>query len=264
METNNVPMKYTCRAKFLVTHLAAVNESRCHSTIDSEVEVKFESYLVASTVGLSVYAGEEIAIVCKGITYYYNRMCKFQEGKSYTSVTRVPINGLAELDIECEWGYTSWKFYHKCVNIQPAFQFASQLQLSLQPFNFSNDGTTLEFNCTSFPPRLMRWTIITANGDILDFSSYDIIKVSINTTITQRPGETILNIEEASPGGNDILAVRCSTYDTLAQVVVTSHRVITEDNDVKTSEIQSIRMVTGSPTIVTSQRIVMPKVKNFS
>ncbi|XP_071838827.1 uncharacterized protein [Apostichopus japonicus] len=261
--TNNVLEKYTCRALFNKSYALAVSERRVRTTIDIEVEVKFVREVpgISSSVGSIVYAGEQISIAC-GNRY---TTCEFRPELSSTSMTHVPSNG--QSTVTCDWeGYYYYNYYsgyQKCETRQLNLDIINQLQLSLTPFNFTKDGTTLKFNCTSFPPRLMRWTIITANGDMLDFSSFDVIKVSINTTITQRPGETILNIKEASPGGNDILAVRCSTYDTLAQVDVTSHRVITEDNDVKTTvtykpkttaekeayqttEVQSVKMATGS------------------
>lgn len=220
----NFLVKYTCRAWISVDCPSFVNGDQCHSVIESDVTVTIEMEpSIASTVGSSVYIGEVISTQC--ISYYRRDgfYCNIQSWQSSLATKNI-VSTTAYIN-DCTWERTNSWNRPVCHRAGINLHIFPTLNLSLTPSNFSRNVTTLHFNCTSVPPRLMRWTIITDSGDIIDFRSpYDIIKVSMNVTITQKPGETILNISEAAAGGNGILSVICSSYNTPAKVSASSHR----------------------------------------
>lgn len=218
--------RYTCRALFAVNCPSDVNGSQCHSLIESDVDIRIEmTPSMALSVGSSVYLGEEMSIKC--IARYRdeeNNLCRVDSG---TPVfwTHVFVSN-DQNNVTCTWTTLLDETINECHTTHLKLLIFSDLELSVTPSNFSSNAPQMQFKCTSVPPRLMTWTIITAGGDILDFKSLDdVIKVSMDVTIQQRPGETILNISEASPGGNEVQTVMCSSYDTTARVIVTSPRV---------------------------------------
>lgn len=240
------PDRYTCKAMFSLSTPSAVNRSDSYSEIYSEVEIKYvmSEQLTALSVGLIAYTGEEVSVACRGEVEINDKdFCSLESQPQYELIHIPPVNKSGQNEsVNYNCGYTTDSCdssSSKCpCRLHIDVEIWTNLELFLTPSNFSSNSTTLEFNCTSIPPRLLGWTIITDNGDIIDLSSSsNIIKVSMNVTITQKAGESVLHISEASAGGNGILSVICSSYDTPAKVYESSHRVFIDkcsDSDTDT------------------------------
>lgn len=257
--------KYTCKALLSVNSRSIVNGSQWYSVIYSEVEIEYvtRNQFTAFSVGLSAYTGEEVFVTCKGNRYVNGKSCELVRDSKAASIINIPYGynnnerQSQSIGYDCGYFYTQctdrYTYYQprcnclfrKCDKLYTSFDIWSHLELSLTPLHFPSNVTAMQFNCTSVPPRLMHWTIITTNGYILDFKSLDnVIKVSMNVTIKQKPGETLLNISETSAGDDKIQTVMCSSYDTVARVVVSSHRMVIDDEIDRDSVLTSTQQTT--------------------
>lgn len=227
---------FTCRQRF---------ESRKTSSSTGVVMILFESETtvnitkidtrydpVMSSVGELGYYGENVLITC--VRNVQNKKGIFF---SFHEVT-LPYN-FSQLG--CSNEHTS------------PMKILRELEVAISPDNFTDeDLEDLTFVCKTMPPRLTYWTIIGANGNIMNFNELThTMKASLNVTIKQTAGESSLRLAEAVIGGNGIHTVKCSSYDTRAHVVAVARRDVGQQETVPSpSDFKSVSVVLITCTTV--------------
>ncbi|PIK54226.1 hypothetical protein BSL78_08853 [Apostichopus japonicus] len=158
-------------------------------------------YLIASSVGSRVYAGEQVAMFCDGHYVVETGSTKPEEevdSLNYNDVTEAPCPvrlkgssnpvihvpfGMNQLDVTCDLRPLQSGIERKsspnnqdksiqgCKEINLTLNITKALTVSLTPPTFaSEDDGKLSFVCASDPPRLMYWTVMATTGNVLDFS----------------------------------------------------------------------------------------------
>lgn len=176
--------------------------------IESIVEVIMGDRLhCLSDAGDHGVFGEIIKLRCDGV----------RGSLGWKSTRRSYIKRLLETD-----GFSKSE---ACINFKqsndvcqsPKIKVLPSIQVEISPVNFTSEMKVLEFNCTSYPPRLMYWSIVSSHGDLLSYNNLKYNNATlVNTSILilQSAGWTSLRITEATAGGNDIKRVVCYTYNT--------------------------------------------------
>lgn len=253
---------YACRVTFEMTE----KRFTAQYTVEMEVEVvaaRKDSYIIASDVGSRVYKGEQISIFCNGF-YELDEIADNYESLSYTlppdTKVECPVFLIGDPSPIIEIPFDNFQTNVTCDlrqfrvdpdNIhnlhRPEDSLCSkpikldltvvpELSLNLSLPFFEDHSKKLTFVCTSDPPRLMYWTVLTTdNLEIIDMEDPLAISSNTNISIIQKSGISKIEIQIDGEDDNDdngIEAVICSTYDTKAHVIKTAQRKLQDQYNV--------------------------------
>lgn len=195
---------YTCR-------IEAVSVSNDGHKLTYNLESKLQLIrtsrsFCATNKGRSGFIREEIVMICNGGNNYRWK----DEEDEYDRELRVFLSR----EIVNEYICVNRNNGNEVCDLTD-FTVLPSLTVQIMPTSFTSDSEVLNFTCTSSPPRLLYWRVLGSNGDILDLDQPGAsLKVDTNITIEQSVGNTSIFISEDVPGGNEIYAVICFTYQT--------------------------------------------------
>lgn len=233
---------YTCRIEAVAVsndgHKLIYNlASKLHLTRSSS-----GSSFCATNKGQSGFIGEEIVMICSGNNRWKDKEDNYYGRELDVFLSREVVN---------EYICVNRNNGNEVCNLTN-FTVLPSLTVQIMPTSFTSDSEVLNFTCTSSPPRLLYWSVLGSNGDILDLDQHGAsLKVDTNIDIEQSVGKTTLLISEEVPGENEIYAVICFTYQTNTKAAGASLVPLN-----KTS-----RLVTDSPK-VTEERSTMTNFVN--
>ncbi|PIK33518.1 hypothetical protein BSL78_29668 [Apostichopus japonicus] len=205
--------KYTCSVN--------ISQQTAHGvaytyTMKRTFQIRQASVIACkSRVGTTVILQEVLTFLCVGnnISWNRNNMIRASFTISQTNT-----------DVSCgKYENNTW------VETCATEIIVKPLEIEILPKHFTSSTPLLQFNCSSYPPRLMYWAVYSTNGNLLDAGNQN-QAILVNTTISidQSIGFTSISITEDIPGGNDIQEVICLTYDT--QMAVAIAHLVTDDS----------------------------------
>lgn len=284
---------YTCRAIFEIENQAF--STKYYVEKDVEVLTVEQSYVIASDVGSRVYAGEEISIDCQGF-YETDDYVDLDDDSDYSNSNigeivsswkpRCPVYLIGDpcptvdipldrspMKVTCDLRpFTkgldpfdeSLNQDNQSACSKPIYlelDISPQLSVTLEPSRFDAMTKELNFVCTSDPPRLMYWTILTTdNSRMFDIQKPPAISADTEIHIKQEPGRSTLKIQikgKDNEGGNGIQTVICSTYDTKAHVIKTAQLGTLDEHGSTSATLTTDKVVSLSVTALLSVVIVV-------
>ncbi|KAJ8040958.1 hypothetical protein HOLleu_15421 [Holothuria leucospilota] len=239
------------------------NDSYVAFAFTTEVDIRREenSVICGSSAGYSGYIGEIAILRCMSV--YSSYRCAF-EGSPNNAERKILDKHLPGRTCRCR----SQERSRSC-RIRRLQVVESTYLYIITTVNLTQSNTSvIEFMCISTPPRLMYWKVFGSYGNLLDIDDLNkSIKVNTTVSITQSPGETSLRIWEATPAGDDIHMVMCSTYDTEAHVVahlrVTSKSETSSDCSLSNLEPTETHIRTLDNSITTTEGTTILTGTNF-
>ncbi|KAJ8040955.1 hypothetical protein HOLleu_15416 [Holothuria leucospilota] len=246
------------------------NDSYVAFAFTTEVDIRREenSVICGSSVGYSGYIGEIAILRCMSV--YSSYKCVFQGSPNNRSPNIVERKILDQHLPGQTCRCNRSQVRSTSCRIRRIQVVESANLYIITAVNLTQSNTSIiEFMCTSTPPRLMYWKVFGSYGNLLDIDDLNkSIKVNITVSITQSPGETSLRIWEATPAGDDIHMVMCSTYDTEAHVVahlrVTSKSETSSDCYLSNLEPTETHITTHDNSITTAEgTTILTSTNNF-